>query len=182
MNQVKLVSPTKEYEEQAMDYIQEFFLYNSQIHGVSGLNKCLDNYDEWLRKLDQLRSKEPDEIQVPAETFFLIREEDNRIIGMVNIRLRLNKALELCDGNIGYSIRPTERRKGYGTEILRLALKYCKKCGMEKVLLTCDKNNIGSKKVIQKNRGLFEQIFYDKESEGIVYKYWIWLTKENGEH
>ena len=87
--------------------------------------------------------KEIDKL-VPAETFFLIRENDNKIVGMIDIRLALNDFLKKYGGNIGYSIRPTERRKGYDKINLYLALKFCKEKGLSEVLLDCDYDNLGS--------------------------------------
>lgn len=170
MENLKLIRPTKEYESQAKEYIQEFIDYNSNINGTGGLDGYVDNYDEWLEKLDMYRHGQI-EGRVPAETFMLIRKYDNKLIGMINIRLDLNKYLLLHGGHIGYGIRPTERRKGYNSYQLYLALKFCDEQGLNKVLLTCDKNNLGSAKTIQNSCGILEN---EIESEGIIYqRYWI---------
>ncbi len=90
----------------------------------------------------------PDEL-VPSTTYFAVREDDNKIIGMVDIRHYLNDNLkESWNGHIGYSVRPDERRKGYATETLKLALKECEKRGLGSVILGCLEKNIGSKKTI----------------------------------
>lgn len=119
------IKPCKEYEQQAIEYIQEFFKYKSDINGVGGLNRYLNNYDEWLLKLENDRNTIPSENKVPKETFFLVRVSDNKIIGMINIRLALNEKLKKYGGHIGYSIRPTERRKEYNKVNLYLGLKEC---------------------------------------------------------
>ena len=131
----------------------------------------MQHYDEWLQKLEQDRKATED--RVPAETFMLIRESDNRILGMVNIRLGLNKALLQHGGNIGYSVRPTERKKGYNTYQLYCALQFCKEQGLDKVLLTCKKDNVGSSKTIQHYGGILENEFFDSSDGSITLRYWI---------
>ena len=122
MEKLELIQPNKSYEKQAIEYIQEFYKYNSNINGVGGLYRYLDNYDAWLKKLEEDRTRKMTEEKVPAETYFLVRKSDNKIVGMINIRLQLNEKLKAFGGNIGYSIRPTERRKGYNKINLYLAL------------------------------------------------------------
>ena len=100
-------------KEDAIDYIQEFLEYGSEINGAGGLHRFLDDYEGWLKKLDLDYIQVPDEERVPGRTYFLVRESDSRIIGMINIRLALNERLSHYGGHIGYSIRPTERGKGY---------------------------------------------------------------------
>jgi predicted acetyltransferase len=109
--------------------------------------------------------------KVPATTYWLI--DNDQLIGHTNIRHRLNKSLELKNGNIGYHISPAHRKKGYGTKILELALIEAKRIGLKKVLITCDENNIGSAKIIEKNGGILENII-DIPGEVVRTKrYWI---------
>ena len=179
MERLKLIKPTEEYEQQAYEYIQEFIDNNSKIHGTGGLDKYIGCYVEWLNKLEVCRNiKQSERLlltneMVPAETFMLIRENDNKLIGMIDIRLCLNKYLLNYGGHIGYSIRPTERRKGYNTYQLYLALKFCKEIGLDKVLITCNKKNLASVKSIQKYEGILENEVYDEDDNKIVQRYWI---------
>ena len=144
MERFYLERPSIDRKAEAIEYINEFIENNSEIHGVGSLHKYLENYESWLKHLQNMRDiKEIDKL-VPAETFFLIRENDNKIVGMIDIRLALNDFLKKYGGNIGYSIRPTERRKGYNKINLYLALKFCKEKGLSKVLLDCDYDNLGS--------------------------------------
>ena len=83
----KLVSPTLEYKEKAIDFINEFYEYKSDINGVGGLYRYLDDYEGWLEKLENDKKQPVTEERVPAETFFLVREEDDKIVGMINICL-----------------------------------------------------------------------------------------------
>lgn len=178
MEKFKLVYPTIEYEAKAFDYIKEFKEYNSQINGVGGLDRY-SNYNDWLVKIDNDSNdsrKEPPRVQ--ATTFFFVREEDDTIIGMINIRHYLNNYLLKEGGNIGYSIRPLERNKGYAKKMLLIALDFCKSLKIDRVLLTCDKNNIPSKKTIISCGGVFENEIYDGSYAEIVERYWIYLFKE----
>lgn len=174
MEKLKLVRPSIEYKEQAIEYINEFIEYGSQIHGVASLNNYLDNYEEWLSKLEFNRNMIPFSVpgRVPAETFMLIRESDNRLIGMIDIRMMLNEYLLNYGGHIGYSIRPCERRRGYAMYQLYLALKYCLDKEIDKVLITCDKKNIGSAKTIINSDGVFENEVMDNDGN-ILQRYWI---------
>lgn len=140
--------PSLERKEDAIEYIQEHYQYGSHINGAGGLYKYIDNYEGWLEKLEKDRTMAPTEQLVPAETYFLVRESDDRIIGMVNIRLTLTERLKHLGGHIGYGIRPTERRKGYNKINLYLALQVCQEHGIEEAILTCDKTNIASSKTM----------------------------------
>ena len=102
----------------------------------------------------------------------VVREEDKKIIGMVSIRLNLNNDLLFHAGNIGYSIRPTERRKGYASYALYLALEYCKSKDLDKVLVTCYKENIASSKTIKSCYGILENEIKDTLGK-ILQRYWI---------
>lgn len=171
----ELVSPTLEYKEKAIDFINEFYEYKSDINGVGGLYRYLDDYKGWLEKLEKDKKQPVTEERVPAETYFLVRKEDDKIIGMINIRLALNEEFKKLNGNIGYCIRPTERGKGYATEMLKLGLKKFKEIDpkRERILITCKDFNIPSKKVIEKNNGIYENSYYN-EDEGFTYlRYWI---------
>jgi predicted acetyltransferase len=174
MEKFKLVRPTIEYKEQALEYMNEHYEYKSAIHGVGGLNRYLEDFDGWLEKLERYRNSKITQEIVPAETFFLVRENDNKVIGMIDIRLALNEKLRKSGGHIGYSIRPTERRKGYNKINLYLALLECQKHGLNKVMLTCNKDNLGSAKTIQSFDAELEREFYDDEVYHCIEQvYWI---------
>lgn len=175
MTEFKLVTPVKKYEKSAFEYIREFLEYNSEINGTGGLNRY-DNYDEWLQKLERdLYIPNIPEGRVPANTYFFVRTADNKIIGMINIRHKLNDFLFNEGGHIGYSIRPLERKKGYGTFMLKLGLEKCRELKLDKVLVTCDKENVGSAKVIQNNKGILENEAYSETFSAVVQRYWITL-------
>lgn len=171
MDILKHVEPTKEYEKQAIEYINEFYEYNSQINGTGGLNRYLDDYDGWLLKLQEDEVRVPNEEKVPAKTYFLIRESDNRIVGMINIRLVLNENLSKFGGHIGYSIRPTERQKGYNKINLYLGLLCLKEHNVKEAFLDCDKDNLGSAKTMQALGGKIVNEYYNEDIKCIVQDY-----------
>ena len=105
--------PSIERKNDAIEYIFEHYKYNSNINGSGGLDRYINNYEEWLNKLERDYIMEPSEERVPARTYFLVRESDSRIVGMINIRTALNERLSKYGGHIGYGIRPTERGKGF---------------------------------------------------------------------
>jgi predicted acetyltransferase len=113
--------------------------------------------------------------RVPASEFWL--SDDDKFIGRLSLRHELNEYLLKMGGHIGYEIRPSKRRQGYGTEILRLGLEKARELGLLKVLVTCDEDNIGSKKIIEHNGGIFENAI---EIEGDPVKnlrYWIVIQR-----
>ena len=177
MDQLYLVEPTKEYEKQAIDYIKEHYEYNSNINGSGGLDRYINDYDEWLNKLLDDKKRIPNEERVPSETYFLVRKDDNKIIGMINIRLTLNNKLRALGGNIGYGIRPTERRKGYNKVNLYLGLLICSKHNIKNVQLDCDKSNLGSKKTIESLGGILQREYYSDEEKCIILSYNIDVEK-----
>ena len=129
MERLKHIRPSKENEQQAIDYINEFYKYNSEINGVGGLHRYLNDYDSWLLKLEEDRNRIPTEDKVPTETFFLLRENDNKIVGMINIRLVLNEKLKKYDNYVKILLlKVDERYDGWKTsevavEITRLVQK-----------------------------------------------------------
>ena len=148
-------------KEDAIDYIREFLEYGSEINGAGGLHRFLDDYEGWLKKLDLDYIQVPNEERVPARTYFLVRESDSRIVGMINIRLALNKRLSHYGGHIGYSIRPTERGKGYNNINLYLGLKVCRKYGIERIFMDADLENPASWKTMEAFGGVRIREYYD---------------------
>ncbi len=158
--------PTLNRKQDAIDFLKEFKDYGSNVYGTGGFNRYYpDNYEGWLEKLEVDRNREVDEEHVPAETFFLVRESDRRLIGMINIRLALNEKLKLYGGNIGYSIRPTERGNGYNNINLYLGLKFCNKHNIEEVLLDADLDNPASWKTMEAMGGVRIREYFDAEHD-----------------
>lgn len=162
--------PNINRKEEAIEYINEFYEYKSDINGTGGLQRYLDDYEGWLDKLQQDYTRIANEEKVPARTYFLIRSNDNRIVGMINIRLALNEKLKKYGGHIGYSIRPTERGKGYNKINLYLGLKVCQKYGIDKVLMDADKDNPASWKTMEALGGINVREFFDDENAHCIVK------------
>ena len=144
MDKLKFVKPSLANKDDAIEYINEFYKYNSPIEGVNGLHRYLDNYEEWLEKIEKESTQEVTDRVVPNDTFFIYRESDNRLVGIINIRKELNERYRNFAGNAGASIRPTERGKKYSEIILYGVLKYFNTLGVKHIMLDCDEKNIAS--------------------------------------
>ena len=142
---LKLIKLTKEYEQELIEMIDEWRADQELNHTDRSPWAIFKNDPgDFDRYLEELELKEEKNGRVPDSVFFLLDEDRNRLLGAVNIRHYLNDSLLKSGGHIGDGIRPSERRKGYATEMIRMALEECKKLGIDKVLMTCDKSNIGS--------------------------------------
>ena len=169
----KLIKLTKDYFNELKEMIDEWKLdqeINHTNHSPWAIFK--NDYQDFDYYLANLEIKEPIDGKVLDSVFFLLDEEKNILVGAVNIRHYLNDYLLQYGGHIGDGIRPSERRKGYATEMIRLALLECKKLGIDRVLMVCDKDNIGSRKSIINNGGILENEFVD-EKGNINQRYWI---------
>ena len=163
--------PSIKRKDDAIEYIKEHYEYKSDINGSGGLYRYLDNYEGWLEKLEKDYTMIPNEERVPARTYFLVRESDNRIVGMINIRTALNEKQRKFGGHIGYGIRPTERRKGYNKINLYLGLKVCDNYGIETVFMDADINNPASWKTIEALGGVRIKEYYNEEAKCVIVDY-----------
>ncbi|MCI8641203.1 MAG: GNAT family N-acetyltransferase [Clostridia bacterium] len=175
--ELKLVFPSEEYKEQIEEYLKEHFENGEyELAGDGGLDR-IKNFDDWLLKVKRDLSEETNkESRMPATLFLGVRKSDNKVIGTIQIRHRLNENLLKNGGHIGDGVRPSERRKGYATEMIRLALEECKKIGINRVLMVCFKDNIGSAKSIINNGGILENELPAEDGK-INQRYWISLKK-----
>lgn len=171
--ELKLVFPTEEYKNQVEEYLQEHLDIGEKVlHGVGGLDR-LENFETWIKKIKNDTLEQSIESgRVPATLFLAVRKSDNRVIGTIQIRHKLNDHLLKYGGHIGDGVRPSERKKGYATEMIRLALEECRKLGIDRVLMTCDKNNVASRKSIMNNGGVLENEVL-AEDKTIFQRYWI---------
>ena len=170
---VKLIKLTKQYEKQLGEMIDEWKLDQEVNHTDTSPWAIFKNdYHDFDYYLDNLECQNPQKGWVRDSVFFLLDVDRDRLLGAVNIRHELNEHLLKCGGHIGDGIRPSERRKGYATEMIRLALLECKKLGIKRVLICCNKDNIGSKKSIINNGGVLENEVLD-DNGVIMQRYWI---------
>jgi len=168
---MQLIFPTIEHKQAALDYKQEHLdCGEANIHGSSGFIRA-DSYESWLEKIIRNQT-EADPDWVTGSVYFAI--ENDRIIGTIAVRNDLNESLRNIGGHIGYGIRPSERRKGYGAAMLALVLEKCREAGIKKALVTCDKVNIASAKTAIANGGVLENEFAE-ENGNVVQHYWITL-------
>ena len=167
---IELLRPTLEMEEMHYDFIIEWENAGENIVPYSA--RLLDmDYKTWLENTYNFEETCPEGF-VPAHTLFLV-EDNKRILGAINIRHYLNDYLLNFGGHIGYGIRPSERKKGYASLMLSLALTKAKELGIQRALITCDKNNLGSARTIMKNGGVLENEVI--EGERTTQRYWIEL-------
>ena len=170
-------APSLKRKEEIIDYLDEFIKYKSNINGSGGLDKIYDGYtfeealDRTLKMTDAKYAKSVNRCQ--GKTFLLIRESDNKIVASTNVRWNLNEEMLRFGGHIGYGVRPEERRKGYGKLNLYLALKEAKKLGLDKVMVDCSVDNIGSNKTILALGGILERCELDPEDNTMTNVYWI---------
>lgn len=158
------------YKDQVMAYRDEFIQVNEDLTGTSYLRKY-ESYEEWLKFVQDNEDEETKHAHVTANVYLAIREEDNKLLGMINIRHALNEYLFNYGGHIGYSIRQDERRKGYAKEMLSMALEIAKQLAIHKVLVTCDATNPASAKTILYCGGVLENEIL--EGDELVQRYWI---------
>ncbi len=166
-----LVPPDESWAAAVWDYRAEFEAVGDALAGTADLGAAAD-FTGWLAGLRA--DARPDTVRpgrVSADTFLAVRRSDRRLVGMVNIRHALNDYLFRFGGHIGYSVRPTERRKGYAKEMLRLALNKCKGLKLDRVLVTCDSKNEASVRTIRANGGALENRV--PEEDGFTDRYWI---------
>jgi predicted acetyltransferase len=151
---MELIEPTIAYAESFTEAMQEFG--DVHIPGLIDEAAFRAGVVPYIKKLQQFaEGKNLPEGYVPSSTYWLVN--NTIFIAHVNIRHKLNERLRLIGGHIGYAVRPSEQGKGYGSKLLELALPKARVLGLTKVLITCDADNIGSRKVIEKNGGIFQQ-------------------------
>ncbi|MBS4535325.1 GNAT family N-acetyltransferase [Clostridium sp. D2Q-14] len=173
MNRLRLVLPTLEYKEKLMEYKREFIENRDSMDGTAGL-RTSETFEDWYSAFcDNLKEETVRDGLVPAATYMAISINDGSLIGMIDIRHRLNDYLLNFGGHIGFSIRKSERKQGYATEMLALGLAECIKLNIKKVLITCDKDNVASAKTIINNGGILENEI--PEGDRITQRYWITL-------
>lgn len=174
---MELVLPSLKFEESWTSAIAEFEAEHT--HGWWNLPGKPENCESYIQTtIDHRNGKNLPDGWVPSTTWWLIN--NGKFIGHVNIRHKLAPKLMKVGGNIGYAVRTSERKKGYGTEILRLALEKAREMEMKRVMITCDDNNVGSFKIIEKNGGVLDELYKCEKSvagqfHGMVRRYWIEL-------
>ena len=174
MEKLELVKPNFKYERGFKTFIENYKSSGEKLIPFD-LKYYKSDFKEYVAKLLGF----PKGIGVPEafiehSTFWLV-DDEGEVKGVINIRHRLNESLKIEGGHIGYGVAPMYRRKGYGTKMLKLAFEKAKGLGIEKVLITCDKENIGSAKVAINNGGILDS--EDRVDGREIQRYWINLDK-----
>ena len=165
---LKLVRLENRYRNQLFDMMDEWYSTGEKIIPYAIRKTDYHDFEEYIENIEV---KNDGSNLVPDSTFFCLDEERNIFVGAVNIRHYLNESLLLNGGHIGDGVRPSERRKGIATQMIHLALLECRKMGIERVLMVCDKENTGSAKSIIKNGGVLEN---EINVDGVIeQRYWI---------
>lgn len=168
-HEATLIEPTGELWPEFLAMAEEY-----SVSGDTRYQSALEDSAAYLRGLlDGARGVGLPPGRVPYSTFWL--RSVRRLVGRSSLRHRLTPELEDEGGHVGYDIRPSERRKGYGTLILRLTLAEARKLGLSRALLTCDTDNVASAKIIEKNGGRLQDRAVSKRSGKLISRYWIEL-------
>lgn len=173
-----LENPSMERKNDVIEYMNEHVKYNSNINGTGSFDHVLEGetYEECMDRYYKIQDNEYAKSidRCPGKTYFLIRKNDNKLIGMINIRHHLTPKMLVHGGHIGYGIRPTERRKGYNKINLYLGLlKALEEFNLDKVMLDCDVKNLGSDKTIQALGGVLKRTDIDDYDGALTNVYWI---------
>ena len=170
-----LLRPTAKYIPQYEAYRREFLDFGGSMDGAGGLRR-LESGRAWLDEVERFsRPETVPEGKVVSTQFILVREADDRLLGMLQLRHYLNDYLRRVAGHIGYSVRPSERRRGYAKRMLAMALDEARKLGLERVMISCSVENEASRRTILSNGGVFESTVWDETDGELLERYWIEL-------
>ena len=170
-----LLRPTAKYIPQYEAYRREFLDFGGSMDGAGSLRR-LESGRAWLDEVERFsRPETVPEGKVVSTQFILLREADDRLLGMLQLRHDLNDYLRRIAGHIGYSVRPSERRRGYAKRMLAMALDEAHKLGLERVMISCSVENEASRRTILSNGGVFESTVLDETDGELLERYWIEL-------
>lgn len=174
MDELRLAIPDESLLDEIAAYRQAMLDADSSMDGCGPL-KRMENPADWLafcRQLDDPATTPPH--WVPATQFVCLRGE--KIVGMIQVRRELNDYLRNYAGHIGYSVRPDERQQGIAPWMLHNVLTYCREIGLKRVMVACEPWNVGSRKTILRNGGVYEKTVHEDGENIDLEHYWISLT------
>jgi len=178
MDTIKLIEPSLEYADDIWAFRAEILEKDAdnedRFAGCMSLDSS-GSAEEWIHICQLRKSKDTCRevgTEVPSNMYLAIRQSDNRLVGIIDLRHHINHPiLGTWGGHCGYSVRPSERGKGYAKEMLRLNIQNAKALGIEKMLVTCDADNLASEKTIIGNGGIFESTIDVDGTE--MKRYWV---------
>jgi Predicted acetyltransferase len=174
MSELFLVEPDEQYRDGFINMVLDYRDYGEEYY-FDKYKEALTDFEGFIAKLRAAINGEED--WVPSHSFWLTNT-NKEILGVVRVRTSLeNEEVRKYAGHIGYDIPPHSRKKGYGSNILRLALEKAAMFGIDKVLITCADHNIASGKIIEKNGGVFESMTLDDDGQTPLRRYWIDIGK-----
>ncbi len=171
-DELTLIEPTEAMREEFLEFVEEMRTADKK-ESIDGSGWDFDgDFTAHVQRLrDYAQGINLPADWVPASAYWFVRGK--RILGVCDLRHQLTDALREFGGHIGYSIRPSERNKGYGTELLKLAMGKARALGIDRVLITCAQTNIASHRVIQKNGGVLDSESYSEQGGRVTRRYWI---------
>lgn len=175
---MELREATKQDKEKIIEMYDEYMISElipgiDRFEGIRDFEKLGNlNFNDWIDDLERNKYEEDLPKSYSPHTLYIAINDNNQIVGAIGIRWKQVPVLMTFGGLIGYSIRPSQRGKGYANEMLKLALDKFKNTTIEKILITCKDFNIASKKVIERNGGILENTY--SNDDGYTYlRYWI---------
>jgi predicted acetyltransferase len=174
VDSLKLIQPTIEYRDSFVAALEEGL--NEKLASPDKIDFIRNNFALWWQQENDLNRPVtlPDGRKVPRipdNEFWLVNNKE--FVGRVTIRHYLTPELEMEGGHIGYAISASQRRKGYGTLILQMAIPHARRLGIKPALITCDDNNIGSIKVIENNGGILKDKVYTSHGARLTRRYLV---------
>ncbi len=162
MKIVKLVEPSILYKESFLEFVED--VKNTGYESYTLYTKAEENFEEFVTNLtNSSKGINIQEGWVPCSSYWLVADSCE-VVGVIRVRHRVDSDFLQMIGHIGYEIKSSHRKLGYGSKLLELGLTKAQKLGLEKVLINCNKDNIGSKRIIEKSNGKYIKSFVNAES------------------